>query len=88
MRLELSKKTDLAIRAIHHLCDGGRCPLAAGPDLAAGIGTTPHYLPQVMRPLVRRYWVESTPGRSGGYRLIASPDEISLSSNVTTVSRM
>ena len=78
MRLELSKRTDLAIRAIHQLCDGGRCPVATGADLAQSIGTTTNYLPQVMTPLVRRQWVASTPGRSGGYQLTSSPEEISL----------
>jgi Rrf2 family protein len=78
MRLELSTKTDLAIQAIQFLTDDGDCLLASGANLAAGIGTSGHYLPQVMQPLVRNNWVESTPGRSGGYQLVASPDQISL----------
>ncbi len=78
MRLELSKRTDLSIRAIQYLCLQAEGDLAAGADIATAVGTTTSFLPQVMTPLIRNYWVESTPGRSGGYRLVADPREISL----------
>ncbi len=78
MRLELSKRTDLSIRAIQYLCLHSGGDLASGAEVATAIGTTTSFLPQVMTPLIRSYWVESTPGRSGGYRLVADPREISL----------
>ena len=78
MRLELSKRTDLAIRAIGYLCSQESDVLASGTEIAAAINTSTNFLPQVMTPLVRQYWVESTPGRSGGYRLVVRPNEISL----------
>ncbi len=65
MRLELQRKTDLALRAMTQLNGATR---AKGPDLAAAIGTTPAFIPQVMMPLVQRGWVQSEPGPTGGYR--------------------
>lgn len=67
MRLEATQRTDLAKRAIDALDRAGRG--LKGPDLAGRIGTTIHYLPHVMRPLVTSGWVTSEPGPAGGYRL-------------------
>jgi Rrf2 family protein len=84
LRLEISKKTDLAIRAMEELCvtDNG---LVGGARLAEKIGTSRHRVPQVMRPLVRRAWVESVPGPHGGYRLITKLSEVSLLDVIETV---
>lgn len=46
--------------------------------MAPELGTTPNYLPQVLRPLVQAEWVKSDPGPSGGYRLAMSLDDRSL----------
>lgn len=78
MRLELTKKTDLAIQAIQYLCEVSDHALVSGADVAAEIGTTTNFLPQIMTVLVRHGWVASTPGRSGGYRLVEEPDQISV----------
>ncbi len=76
MKLSLEQRTDLALRAVRSLHDdGGRVP---GRDLAATLGTTGTYLPQVLRPLVRGGWVDSAPGPSGGYRLAVDPTASSL----------
>ena len=76
MRLELNKRTDLALRAMQTLCSyGDRLP---GTALAETLATTHQYLPQVMSPLVRRRWVLSTPGPRGGYELVAQLDSISV----------
>lgn len=77
MRLELSKRTDLAIRAVAVLCNG-QGDLIAGSIIAGEIGTTTNFLPQVMTPLVREGWVDSTRGPSGGYRLVVPHSEIAL----------
>ena len=67
MRLELTRKTDLALRAFR--------ALAAAPDrlsgraLAAAVGTTVPFIAQVMGPMVRAGLVTSRPGPSGGYAL-------------------
>lgn len=76
MKLEMSRKTDLALRAIREL---NRYDNALkGADLAELLGTTSAYLPHVMRPLVRRGWIESNPGPNGGYRLSEVPANITL----------
>jgi Rrf2 family protein len=67
MRLELTRKTDLAIRALRALAAAsGRRP---GRALAADVGTTSPFIAQVMGPMVRAGLVTSRPGPSGGYGL-------------------
>ncbi len=76
MRLELTKKTDLALRALGHLAeDGAR---RSGAALAEEIGATRQFLPQVMAPLVQAGWVDSIPGPGGGYHLMQSLEEMSV----------
>lgn len=76
MRLELTRKTDLAIRALRAL--DGREPWVSRTELAGLVGTTPDFLAQVMGPLVRAGWVESRPGLAGGYVLSVDPREVSV----------
>ena len=76
MRLELNKRTDLALRAMKTLCScGSRLP---GTDLADTLATSHQYLPQIMSPLVREHWVTSSPGPRGGYELSVQLDSISV----------
>ncbi len=87
MRLELNRKTDLALRALQTLASAGvgddhRCKSS---EIAAAIDASAQYLPQVMAPLVRRGWVASDPGPTGGYRLIVSPEDISLLDLIETM---
>lgn len=76
MRLELAKRTDLALRAVQKLCISDE--RVAGTVLADELGTTHQYLPQIMSPLVRRRWVTSSPGPGGGYHLEIELDSISV----------
>lgn len=76
MRLELHKRTELALLAMEELC--GREIRVAGHDLADAVGTTRQYLPQVMMPLVKAQWVTSTPGPHGGYQIQVDIDDVSL----------
>jgi Rrf2 family protein len=78
MRLELSKKTDLAIKALVCLSAFDEAHPLGGRNLAASIGTSTHLLPQVMSPLVRATWVRSIPGPGGGYSIQLSVDDISV----------
>ena len=66
MRLEMSKRTDLALRALNYLNDARR---AGGAEVATAIGTSSNFLPQVLKPLVDRGWITGTPGPRGGYNL-------------------
>ncbi|NQV07364.1 Rrf2 family transcriptional regulator [bacterium] len=83
MKLELSKRTDLAVRAIRHL-ESTRTRIKR-PELADEIGTTPDFLARVMADLVRAGWVESEPGRNGGYELSADSAEITMLELITAV---
>jgi Rrf2 family protein len=76
MKFAIQRKTGLAVEALHtlHGFDG----TMQSTELAEEIGTTQTYLPQIMAPLVRKGWVDSKRGPTGGYRLIADPDSISV----------
>lgn len=75
MRLEITRKTDLALRALRFLDGEGRVPRTV---LAAQAGTTPGFLARVMGPLVREGLVESKPGTAGGYTLRANTCAVSV----------
>ncbi|MCP4307540.1 MAG: Rrf2 family transcriptional regulator [bacterium] len=76
MRLELARKTDLAIRAMRALgAAGDRIP---GHQLAEIIGATAPFVSQVVHPLVQRGWLDSKPGPSGGYGLAVDPQTITI----------
>lgn len=76
MRLEVTRKSDLAVRALRSLADhGGR---VKGPLLAEAVGSTSGFVSQVLHPLVRQGWVRSDPGPSGGYRLAVDLEAVSV----------
>lgn len=70
MRLEVSRRTDLALAVLRAL-NAARGSLA-GHSLAVSLGTSPTYLASAVAPLVARGWVSSRPGRSGGYEITSS----------------
>lgn len=76
MKLSLDQRTDLALRAVRALHDDGT--RLRGRELAPRLGTTTQYLPQVLRPLVQAGWIDSEPGPTGGYLLVADPHQESL----------
>ena len=76
MRLEITRKTHLAIEAIWALEEVGE--RVQGTPLANAIGTSSTFIAQVMTPLVREGWVDSLTGRSGGYLLAVEPASISV----------
>ena len=75
MRLELSRRTDLAMRTLAVLND---VDSATGHEIAESIETTINYLPQVLKPLVQDGIIESHPGPGGGYRLNAELAELNV----------
>lgn len=75
MRLEVSKRTDLALQALAHLDKVGD---ANGRDLATAIATTPAYLPQLVKPLTQNEWIRGVSGPGGGYHLSVDLTEISV----------
>jgi Rrf2 family iron-sulfur cluster assembly transcriptional regulator len=76
VRLELTRKSDVAVRLLVEL--DRRKQLVKASALAGLVGTTAGHLPHVVAPLQRRGWVESEPGPQGGYRLSASLGEITV----------
>ena len=75
VKLTFLRRTDLAVRALRHLDGRNR---VQSPDLAAAIGSTPAFVPQVMAPLVGAGFVDSSRGPAGGYRLTLPLADISF----------
>lgn len=68
MRLTVSKRSDLAIRAVRYLdTRAGRVP---GSEIAEAVGTSVPFLSQVLTPLVAEHWIDSRTGPTGGYSLM------------------
>jgi Rrf2 family protein len=76
MRLEITRRSDLATRALIELANRGRRVKSA--ELAGVIGTTPGFLSQAMTPLAARGWVHSEPGPNGGYLLSVDLADVSV----------
>lgn len=76
MRLEITRRADLATRALLDLLDEGQRTKAA--LLAGRLGTTSGFLSQVMAPLVAKGWVRSDPGPAGGYTASLDPSEVNV----------
>jgi Rrf2 family transcriptional regulator, iron-sulfur cluster assembly transcription factor len=75
VRLELTRKTDLAVKALCALEGKQR---VKGSALAESIDSTPGFLAQVLMPLVDQGWVGSVPGPSGGYQLSTELTDITI----------
>jgi Rrf2 family iron-sulfur cluster assembly transcriptional regulator len=76
MRLEISRRADLAVRALLAI---DRAPGRVKSErLAAELETTAGYVPQVLGPLVKRGWVRSDPGPRGGYSVAVALDDVSV----------
>jgi Rrf2 family protein len=76
MRLEVTRRTDLATRALVNLATSGERRKAS--ELAEALDASPGFLAQAMTPLVNRGWVRSEPGRTGGYTASVSLDDVSV----------
>src|SRR5919201_82016 len=76
MRLEISRRADLAVRAL--LALGAGTDRLKADELAARLATTPGFVPQIVGPLVKRGWVRSDPGPRGGYATAVDLREVSV----------
>ena len=76
MRLEIMRRSDVALRAVRLLADDGGILNAAA--IAARLGSTPQFLPQVLGPMVKAGWLASEPGPRGGYRIAVDPSSRSI----------
>lgn len=77
MKLDLTKRSDYAIRAMLALTSGDG-HLLSSRRIAEQMRIPPRFLPQIMGDLTHAGLVEATPGRSGGYRLSDPADEVTL----------
>lgn len=77
MRLQLTKRSDYAIRACVHLALEGRCPIPSR-RIAEEMAIPDRFLPQVMADLSRAGIVGAVNGKNGGYCLRQPPAEVSL----------
>ncbi|MDY7104923.1 MAG: Rrf2 family transcriptional regulator [Actinomycetota bacterium] len=76
MRLEITRRTDLATRALLVLADdGGRLKAS---QLAERVGASAGFLSQAMTPLVAEGWVRSEPGPTGGYVLAVDLSDVTV----------
>jgi Rrf2 family transcriptional regulator, iron-sulfur cluster assembly transcription factor len=76
VRLEVTRRAELAVRALRVLADADG--LTKGPALADALDTTVGFVPQVVGPLVKAGWVRSEPGPTGGYLLTADLTDVSV----------
>jgi Rrf2 family iron-sulfur cluster assembly transcriptional regulator len=76
MRLEVTRRADLATRALLALAAGGQRRKAS--ELAEDLDASPGFLSQAMTPMVNRGWVRSEPGRTGGYTAVTPLEELSV----------
>lgn len=77
MRLELTKKTDLAFQALEAIAARGG-DRVSGATLATTLGVSSPYLPHVMAPLTKAGWVSSVSGPHGGYVVSIDLCEVTL----------
>ena len=76
MRLEITRRAELAIRALSVL--GGQTGRVKASELADALETTVAFVPQVVGPLVKAGWVRSDPGPTGGYRAVVALEDVSV----------
>jgi Rrf2 family protein len=77
MRLDLTKRSDYAIRAMLALAKTGE-GLLSSRKIAQEMHIPPRFLPQIMGDLTRAGLVDAHPGRAGGYRLAKAADSVNL----------
>lgn len=83
MRLEVTKKCDLAMESLRVLSDSSS--RIKGPSLAEKVGSTAGFISQVLTPLVRKGLINSDPGPQGGYSLNKALDQISVLEIIETI---
>lgn len=76
MRLEITRRADLAVRAMVVL--GETTGLVKATALADALEATPGFVPQVIGPLVKAKWVRSEPGPTGGYASCVDLADVSV----------
>jgi Rrf2 family protein len=76
MRLELTRRSEYAIRACMRLAGSDR--LLSGREIAASTDVPERFLARVLVELVKSGLIEAQLGRTGGYRLRRPPRALTL----------
>jgi Rrf2 family protein len=76
MRLELTRRSEYAIRACMRLAGSDR--LVSSREIAAATDVPERFLARVLVELVKAGLIEAQLGRTGGYRLVRPPRELTL----------
>ncbi|HEY6056651.1 MAG TPA: Rrf2 family transcriptional regulator, partial [Candidatus Limnocylindrales bacterium] len=85
MRLQLTRRSDYAIRACLHLASGDGGQPVSSRLIAERMSIPDRFLPHVLADLARAGLVEATNGKRGGYRLRRDPARLSLLELIETV---
>jgi Rrf2 family protein len=76
--MKLSMKTDYALRALFTLVEHhGRRPIPIR-ELARRNEVPKRFLEHIMLAMKSQGWVDSVAGKHGGYKLVRSPDKITM----------
>ncbi len=76
--MKLSRKSDYALRALFTLVENaGKGPLSIR-EIAERNDIPRRFLEQIMLELKSRKWVDSLPGRVGGFVLAISPQQLTM----------
>lgn len=84
MRLELTRRSDYAVRALTMLA-ARRDAIVSSSRIREGTAIPARFVVPVMTDLARAGLVEPILGRAGGYRLTADPAQVSILSIVQAV---
>lgn len=76
MRLEITRKSDLALKALRVL--RGTPARMKARELAKAVDSTPGFITQVLAPLVHEGWVSGAVGPTGGYALEPAGEQVTL----------
>lgn len=80
----MSRTAEHAVRAILHLAVNGPDPVKAA-DIAEHLGAPANYLSKTLHALAGAGIVDSRRGPTGGFRLAADPDELTLAQIIEIV---
>ena len=76
MRLEVTRRAELAVRALAFI--GRAEQRVKSASLAAELETSVGFVPQIVGPLVKAGWVRSDPGPTGGYTSRVDLSDVSI----------
>ncbi|MDX1973525.1 MAG: Rrf2 family transcriptional regulator [Candidatus Sumerlaeia bacterium] len=76
--MQLSKKTDYALRALMCLIEADGRELLSIRELSERNDIPKPFLEHILLDLKKNGWIESFPGKNGGYKLRKSAEEISI----------